>query len=121
MLDLSLLLPPAKKLEQGNIFRSVCQEFCPQGMACMAGGHVWQRGCVWQGGMYSRGHEWWGCAWWGCTWWWGCVHDRVCAWQGGMHGRGACVVGVCAWQGGHTWHTVNEQAVRILLECILVI
>ena len=24
-----------------------------------------------------------------------------------------------AWQGGHAWHTVNERAVRILLECIL--
>ena len=28
-------LPPATKLGQGNIFRSVCQEFCPQG------GGVW--------------------------------------------------------------------------------
>ena len=26
-----LFLPPATKLGQGNIFRSVCQEFCPQG------------------------------------------------------------------------------------------
>ena len=24
-------LPPATKLGQGNIFRSVCQQFCPQG------------------------------------------------------------------------------------------
>ena len=32
------LLPPATKLGQGNIFRSVCQEFCPPGGACMAGG-----------------------------------------------------------------------------------
>ena len=24
-----------------------------------------------------------------------------------------------AWQGGHAWHTVNERAVHILLECIL--
>ena len=67
---------------------------------------------------------------------------------GGMHcggrmcGRGACVAGVCVWQGAcvaggacmagvHAWHacpppwqilrdTVNERAVRILLECILV-
>ena len=29
-------LPPATKLGQGNIFRSVCQEFCPQ-----EGGGVW--------------------------------------------------------------------------------
>ena len=27
----NLLLPPATKLGQGNIFRSVCQEFCSQG------------------------------------------------------------------------------------------
>ena len=25
------LLPPATKLGQGNVFTSVCQEFCPQG------------------------------------------------------------------------------------------
>ena len=33
-------LPPATKLGQGNIFRSVCQEFCPQGGClphCMLG------------------------------------------------------------------------------------
>ena len=56
--------------------------------------------------------------------------------RGGVHGRGACVAGVVhgrggpAWQrgvcvaGGHAWQilrdTVNEWAVRILLECILV-
>ena len=36
------LLPPATKLGQGNIFRSVCQQFCPQG------GHAWfySGGCV---------------------------------------------------------------------------
>ena len=67
---------------------------------------------------------------------------------GDMHGvgtwRGVCVAGGHAWQGGcvwqgacmaggHAWHarfpsrqilrprhTVNERAVRILLECILV-
>ena len=56
---------------------------------------------------------------------WACVatlgmHSRGRAWQGGMHG------GRCAWQGGHVWqgacvHMVNERAVRILLECILVV
>ena len=37
------LLPPATKLGQGNIFRSVCQEFCPRGGACVVlfGGHAW--------------------------------------------------------------------------------
>ena len=29
--DANLLLPLATKLGQGNIFRSMCQEFCPQG------------------------------------------------------------------------------------------
>ena len=28
--EVTKLLPPATKLGQGNIFRSVCQEFCPQ-------------------------------------------------------------------------------------------
>ena len=51
-LNVDNLLPPATKLGQGNIFRSVCQEFCPWGGmrgrgcvhgrgACMAGGCVW--------------------------------------------------------------------------------
>ena len=39
-------LLPATKLGQGNIFRSVCQEFCSQGGMC-AGGHAWQMGCAW--------------------------------------------------------------------------
>ena len=38
-------------------------------------------------------------------------------WLGGMHGkRGGCITGGCAW----LRHTVNEWAVHILLECILV-
>ena len=28
------LLPPATKLRQGNVFTSVCQEFCPPGGLC---------------------------------------------------------------------------------------
>ena len=43
LLLLFLLLSPTTKLGQGNNFRSVCQEFYPQG------GHVWQ------GGMRGRG------------------------------------------------------------------
>ena len=72
-----------------------------QGGMCVAGGHVWQED------MYGRG-----CAWQGAH---VCLGD---AWHGGMHGR------------GHAWHApppnqilrdaVNERAVRILLECILV-
>ena len=47
-------------------------------------------------------------------------------WQGGVHGRGAWAGGVCDRGGMHAPHhqilrdTVNERAVRILLECILV-
>ena len=102
--------------------------------ACMVGGHAWLgggmhgRGCAWMGacmvgGMHGGDHAWWG-------------H----AWLGGMHGQWACVAegeGVCM-AGGHAWQwacmtcmppprqtlrlcrMVNEQAVRILLECILI-
>ena len=42
----------------------------------------------------------------------------------GVHGRGACVPGVCVWHArpppADTTRYVNERAVRILLECILV-
>ena len=69
--EMFLFLPPATKLRQGNIFTSVCLEFCPQG-ACMAGGHVWWGACI-VGGMHSGGH----------------------AWQGGR------VVGVCMARGMH--------------------
>ena len=66
------------------------------------------------------------------------MHGRGHAWPGGVHGRGglhggggACVTGG-AWQGAcvtctpprqilQLRHTVNERAVRILLECILVL
>ena len=60
------------------------------GGACMAEGHAWQGG----GGVHLKG---------------------------GMHGRGACVAeeGACVPQ-QILRDTVNERAVRILLECILV-
>ena len=58
-------LPPAAKLGQGHIFRSVCQEFRPRGGACIAGGHAWQGACMAGGGAH--------------------------AWQEGVHGGGACV------------------------------
>ena len=38
--------------------------------------------------------------------------------SGGVYGRGVCVAGGHAWQIPRD--TVNERAVRILLECILV-
>ena len=76
-----IFLPPATKFGQGNIFRSVCQEFCPRG----EGG---RGGRAWQGE---------------CAWWVACV-------AGGVNSGGR----------GRAWQTVNERAVCILLECILV-
>ena len=45
----------------------------------------------------------------------------------GMHGEGGmCGEGGCVWQRGHAWDTarygdtINERAVHIILECILV-
>ena len=77
-------------------------------------------GCAWlPGGMH------------GC--WWGDMHGcrgGVCvAKGGGMCGKGGHVWqrgGLCMANGGHAWDTttygdtINERAVRILLECILV-
>ena len=128
-------LPPATKLGQGNIFRSVCQEFCPWG-TCMAWGVCMAGGACVVGGMHGRG----ACVAGVCVWLGACmpggnawqlgVHGRGACMVGGMHGRGACMVGGHVWQGackvggmhcrGSAWHTVNERAVRILLECILV-
>ena len=53
-------LPSATKLRQGNVFTSVCQEFCPQGGhvwwgegcgrgPCVVGWNAWEWGHVWQG------------------------------------------------------------------------
>ena len=74
---------------------------CP-GVGLVAGGHVWLPGaCMVVGGVHGcQGHAWLP----------GGVH--------GCQGEGACVVG----RGVHGIRrdTVNEQAVRILLECILI-
>ena len=73
------------------------------------------RGCVWQGDVHGR--------WGGMCGRWRDMRDR----WGHMHGRGCMVggrgyvVGACMVGGGHAWHTVNERAVRILVECILVV
>ena len=131
-----------RSLRQGYIFRSVCKEFCPRGGACMAG-----RGCAWQEGVGGWDmHGCWGDAWLqgGCA----CLGAGVPggAWQGDMHGGGehAWLWGACVIARGHVWlqgvgmvvggwhvwfggmhgirqDTVNERAVRIPLECILVI
>ena len=90
-------------------------------VVCLStGGHAWQVGLAWQGGVHGGGLAWQG----ECMA--GGMHGRVHAWQGacvvvgGMHGSGGHV-----WQSGHGWQilrdTVNERAVRILLECILVL
>ena len=82
-------------------------------MACGGGmhgrGNAWQGEHAWQGGMHGRGS---------------CMAGGH-AWQGGMCSRGACMVGACETGGACIpqqilWDTVNERAVRILLECILV-
>ena len=106
-----MLLPPATKLRQGNVFTSMCQEFCPQlEGACVPGGGVHGRG------VYGRGH-----AWQGTSCMAGGVHGRVHAWQEGVHGGGGCVHGRGhSWQGGREkWQL--QRAVRILLKCILVL
>ena len=67
------------------------------------------RGC-WQGGMHGCG---------GGVWLQGGLRGK-----GGVHGEGGlCVVngGGCAWDMTRYGDTINERAVRILLECILVI
>ena len=91
------------------------------GTCVVAGGCMW-----WQGGMHGGR---------GGAWWWGvCVEAGMCGGrgvcvvaggacmvaEGGVHGgRGACMVagGMCGIQRD----MVNERAVRILLECILVL
>ena len=77
------------------------------GACVVAGGCGWllggMHGC-WGACMVAGGHAWWG----------------ACMVVGGMHG----CEGMCGCQGGMCGirrDTVNERAVRILLECILVI
>ena len=46
----------------------------------------------------------------------GGMHDRRCVWWVGMRGGGVCKSDTATYG-----DTVNERAVRILLECILVL
>ena len=73
---------------------------CVRGRGGMHGRGLCGRGYVWQGACVAGGHAWQGCVW-----------------------QGACMVGVCM-AGGHARQIlrdmVNERAVCILLECILV-
>ena len=93
---------------------------CPQGGvhaggacmvgACMAGGmhgrgHAWQGVCM-TGGMHGRGHAW----------------KRGACMVGGHVWQGACVAEGACMVGGHAWQERRplQQAVRILLECIII-
>ena len=82
-------------LGQGNIFRSVCQSFCPEREACLVG-----RGACMAGGVLDRGHVWQEV----------CVTGGMCG-KGGMFSKGVCV----------PERQPLKRAVRFLLECILVL
>ena len=71
---------------------------CPQG-GCIRGRCV----CVWQGACVARE---------GCAGWGACMAGAYVA-RGACVGQGACPQQILR-------DTVNERAVRILLECILV-
>ena len=69
-------------------------------------------GGVWLPSMHHRSHD------------WGSATRGVCL-QGVLHPGGSTPRGFWGWGVGQippqdTWDTVNKQAVRILLECILV-
>ena len=96
------------------------------GGACVPGGHAWL------GGMHGGGvHVYGGMHGWGGRAWQGACVLGACMAGGGMHDRGVCMAG--GMRGvGHVYHarpparyyeirSVNERAVRILLECILVL
>ena len=93
-------LPPTNEVCEGYFFTGACLS--------TGGGHAWQ------GGMCGGGHAWQGGHVWQGAWIAGGVHGRGHAWQGGKHGTHAPPRHIL-------WDTVNEWAVRILLECILVI
>ena len=142
------LLPPANEVWGKVIFLHlfVILFTVGGGMRGCSGGHAWllrggvcgcsgggMHGCSGGmcgcsgGGMHgcSGGHVW--LLWGGCAW---LLRGGAC-----MVARGACVVAQggmcgCSWGGAwffrggpawfFPWDTVNERAVRILLECILV-
>ena len=127
-------LPPANVVCEGYVFTPVCDSV-NRGMACVVawGRHAWllQGACVVALGGHgcSRGgmH---GCSGGACVvaLGWG----GVCGCSGGVHGCSGghawllwggmhgCSVGGHAWDTTRYGDTVNERAVRILLECILV-
>ena len=121
--DTRTYLPAATKLGQGNIFRSVYQEFCPQGWSPIFQGWWW-----WSGprGGFSKfsgvspilgGFS--------------TFSGGVVVWSPGVlqiFGRSPIILGVGGlqfWGGVSKFsnfpNTFNERPVRILLECILVV
>ena len=99
--------------------RGVCG--CSGGACVVAPGGQGMHGCSRGACIVAPGGGVHGCSWGGMR---GCSQGVCMAAPGGMHGcsGGACVVAL----GGHAWDTttygdtVNERAVCILLECILV-
>ena len=139
-------LPPANEVCEGYVFTGVClstggggMHGCSGGVCVVARGgvHGCSGGCAW---LLQGGHVWFYLG--GMR---GFISGGMRGFiQGGMCGFiwGACVVlfgGACVvlfggrvwfYSGGHAWFfqffqiqwdTVNERAVRILLECILVL
>ena len=115
MFDIQLL-PAATKLQQGNIFTGICQSFCSYGGGVGVNG---RGGHAWQGAIHGKGG---GHVWWEGHAWQGGVHGRGVCMAGGMHGRGMCMAGGMCGRAPQQIlrNTVNERAIRILLECILV-
>ena len=93
------------------VFTGVC-------LSMGGGWHAWQGVCV--GGMHGRGHAWWGA----CVAGGACMARGACVAGGACMARGACILGGMCGKGGCACQTVqdtvNEWAVCILLEYILV-
>ena len=113
-------LPPANVVCEGYVFTRVCHSVHSGGMHAFLGGHAFffSGGACFFRGVHAFFQGGGGCA---CFFWGGaCVlffsGGRACFFQG------ACIVFP---GGGHACFflgdTVNERAVRILLECILVL
>ena len=107
------LLPPANEVRGKVICLQVC--VCPQGVA-------WSRGGVWSQGVFGPG----GCLVPGVAWSWGCLVPGVPG-PGGAWSQGCLIWGVPGprgvsggGSGGDPPGRLLLRAVRILLECILV-
>ena len=108
-----------RSLGQGNIFKSVCQEFCSWGGVVsqhalqVVSQHALQQVCVLSQYALQQGRSAPG----------GCLVWGVCSW-GGAWSRGSAPGGICSQGGGVPGGDPPRQlllhAVRILLECILV-